>query len=141
MTSRSRPAITLVTAALLSLATSVFGEGTEASPAERLLATLKERYPATAFTRVQNTPVPGLYEVVFGNTIAYAADDGRHFLFGRLFDLQTQRDLTTANAPPTTRPSAAPPVAFAALPLADAIKTVRGEGRRVLAVFSDPDCP
>ena len=141
MTSRSLPAITLATAALLSLATTVFGQTAEATPAERLLATLKERYPATAFTRVQNTPVPGLYEVVFGNNIAYAADDGRHFLFGHLFDLQTQRDLTAANAPPTTPPSAATPVAFAALPLADAIKTVRGDGRRVLAVFSDPDCP
>ncbi|MBK8689430.1 MAG: DsbC family protein [Betaproteobacteria bacterium] len=141
MTSRPLPAISLLTAALLSLATTVFGETAEATPAERLLATLKERYPATPFTRVQNTPVPGLYEVVFGNNIAYAADDGRHFLFGHLFDLQTQRDLTAANAPPTTPPSAATPVAFAALPLADAIKTVRGDGRRVLAVFSDPDCP
>jgi thiol:disulfide interchange protein DsbC len=142
MTSRSLPAITLVTAALLSLATTVFGQAPEATPAERLLATLKERYPATPFTRVQNTPVPGLYEVVFGNNIAYAADDGRHFLFGHLFDLQTQRDLTAANAPTTTTPpSAATPVAFAALPLADAIKTVRGDGRRELAVFSDPDCP
>jgi thiol:disulfide interchange protein DsbC len=113
MTSRSLAASTLVSAALLSLATTAFGEAVEATPAERLLATLKERYPATPFTRVQNTPVPGLYEVVFGNNIAYAADDGRHFLFGHLLDLQTQRDLTAANAPPTT-PRPAPPVAFAA---------------------------
>ena len=100
MTSKSLPAISLATAVLLSLATTVFGETAETTPAERLLATLKERYPATPFTRVQNTPVPGLYEVVFGNNIAYAADDGRHFLFGHLLDLQTQRDLTAANAPP-----------------------------------------
>ena len=140
MTSRPLATFTLATAALLSLATSVLGEAAAPTPAERLLATLQERYPATPFTRVQNTPVPGLYEVVFGNHIAYAADDGRHFLFGHLFDLQTQRDLTAANAPTTTLPSA-PRVDFAALPLADAIKTVRGAGRRVLAVFSDPDCP
>jgi thiol:disulfide interchange protein DsbC len=32
-------------------------------------------------------------------------------------------------------------IAFDTLPLADAIKTVRGKGERVIAVFSDPDCP
>ena len=32
-------------------------------------------------------------------------------------------------------------VDFAALPLADAVKDVRGNGARTLAIFSDPDCP
>ena len=30
---------------------------------------------------------------------------------------------------------------FASLPLSDAIKRVKGSGARVLAVFSDPNCP
>ncbi len=30
---------------------------------------------------------------------------------------------------------------FSALPLADALKDVRGNGARTLAIFSDPDCP
>ena len=36
--------------------------------------------------------------------------------------------------------SAAAPVSFDELPLADAIRTVRGNGQRKLAVFSDPSC-
>jgi len=36
--------------------------------------------------------------------------------------------------------TAAPPLAFDQLPLADAIKTVRGNGQRKVAVFSDPAC-
>ena len=32
-------------------------------------------------------------------------------------------------------------MSFDALPLTDAIKTVHGKGERVLAVFSDPNCP
>jgi thiol:disulfide interchange protein DsbC len=36
---------------------------------------------------------------------------------------------------------ASPAVDFASLPLQHAIKSVHGQGRRTLAVFSDPDCP
>jgi thiol:disulfide interchange protein DsbC len=49
--------------------------------------------------------------------------------------MQTQRDLTAERLEKRQR------VAFSELPFADAIKTVRGKGERVLAVFSDPDCP
>jgi thiol:disulfide interchange protein DsbC len=137
---RSRPLkiIALVGATLLAAATA-FAQATDATPEQRLLSTLRQLYPATTFTRVQSTPVPGLYEVALGNNVAYAAEDGRYFVFGHLFDLQTQRDLTVANMPASAQSPAR--VDFAALPLADAIKTVRGDGRRVLAVFSDPDCP
>jgi thiol:disulfide interchange protein DsbC len=113
----------------------VCAQSPDTTPEQQLLTTLRQLYPATVFTRVRSTPIRGLYEVTLGNNVAYTAEDGRYFVFGHLFDLATQRDLTVANAPP---PKA---VDFAALPLADAIKTVHGSGRRALAVFSDPDCP
>jgi thiol:disulfide interchange protein DsbC len=139
MRSRPRKLIALMGATLLAAAAAVFAQSPDATPEQRLLTLLRALYPATTFTRVQSTPVPGLYEVALGNNIAYAAEDGRYFVFGHLFDLQAQRDLTVANAPASAVAPAR--VDFAALPLADAIKTVRGDGRRVLAVFSDPDCP
>lgn len=47
-----------------------------------------------------------------------------------------------APATPTATTSAptSAPIAFDQLPLADAIKTVRGNGQRQIAVFSDPGC-
>jgi thiol:disulfide interchange protein DsbC len=135
MTTRPLVVIALASAALLSSARMVCAQIADATPEQQLLTTLRRLYPATTFTRVQSTPVRGLYEVRLGNSVAYAAEDGRYFVFGHLFDLATQRDLTVANAPPPTQ------VDFDALPLADAIKTVHGDGHRTVAVFSDPDCP
>lgn len=106
-----------------------------AQPAGELPATLKRLYPGTAFEGVAASPVPGLSEVVMGSNVAYVDASGRYFLFGRLFDMQHQRDLTAERI---ERLSA---IDFGALPLDSAIKTVRGTGRRALAVFSDPDCP
>jgi len=139
MTSRPLTILALVGAVLLSTMAAAFAQTPDATREERLLITLRRLYPATTFTRVQSTPISGLYEVVLGNSVAYAGEDGRYFVFGHLFDLSTQRDLTVANVPQLAPPPSR--VDFATLPLADAIKTVRGDGRRVLAVFSDPDCP
>lgn len=100
-----------------------------------LSETLKQRYTATAFDAVAATPVPGLSEVVMGANVAYVDASGRYFLFGRLVDMQTQRDLTAERLERLTA------IDFGALPLESAIRTVRGNGRRTLAVFSDPDCP
>ena len=88
----------------------------------------------------------GVYEVVMGSNIAYVGGDGRHFLFGHLFDMRTQTDLTAPKLTLAERAApdasdALPKISFASLPLADAIKTVHGDGSRVLAVFSDPNCP
>lgn len=103
--------------------------------AEALAARLKELYPATKVERVQRSEVPALFEVVMGKNAAYTDATGRYFVFGHLFDMKEQRDLTAERVEKMAR------VAFSELPLPDAIKTVRGKGERVLAVFSDPDCP
>lgn len=108
--------------------------------ASAMLHKLKASYPATRFTQVLPTPIAGVFEVVMGPNVAYVASDGRHFLFGHLFDMQAQRDLTADRqaaadaAPPAAR------IAFDTLPLDDAVKTVHGNGSRRLAVFSDPRC-
>ncbi len=111
-----------------------------------LLERLKSMYPATQWTSVTRTPIPGVFEALMGSNLAYVGSDGRHFLFGHLFDMRTQTDLTApklAAAEDTSADAPAPPpkVSFNALPLTDAIKTVHGKGERVLAVFSDPNCP
>lgn len=107
----------------------------QTAPAPDVLATLKAKYPSTQFRSVLSTPLKGVYEVTMGQNVAYTDSDGRYFFFGRLFDMQTQTDLTESKV------AAAAAVDVTSLPVSDALKVVKGNGKRSLYVFSDPDCP
>jgi thiol:disulfide interchange protein DsbC len=96
---------------------------------------LKALYPSSKFDSIGVAPVSGLYEVVINKKVAYVDSSGKYFLFGHLYDMATQSDLTSRRIDELSA------IDFASLPLLDAIKTVRGTGERKLAVFSDPDCP
>lgn len=109
---------------------------------EEMTAKLKKLYPATKFTSVKTTPIPGLYEAVMGSNVAYFDATGRYAVFGHVFDMEKQQDLTQAiKAKLGADLNSLPSLDFKSLPLSDAIKIVRGNGKRVVAVFSDPDCP
>ena len=103
--------------------------------AASIAARLQSLYPATYFGVVNATSWPGVYEVLMGANIAYVDESGQYFLFGHLYDMKAQRDVTAEHKDTLA------PIDFESLPLSDAIKEVRGNGARVLAVFSDPDCP
>lgn len=105
---------------------------------ESLLETLRQQHPATSFSAVRPTPIPGLFEVWMRDNVAYvAATAPRYFLFGRLFDSQELRELTG----PSPVAGEAPLVDLSQLPTADALTEQRGQGQHQLVVFSDPACP
>ena len=76
----------------------------------------------------------GLYEVLIGGQIYYVDSEVSFVLAGRMFDPRTREDLTQK------RLDTALKVDFKALPLDRAVKTVRGDGSRVLVTFEDPNC-
>jgi thiol:disulfide interchange protein DsbC len=99
-----------------------------------VLAALKDKYPSTKFSSVEKAPVGGMYEVVMGKNIAYTDKDGRYFMFGSLYDMQSREDLTAPKRETLSR------IDTNKLPLKDAFVRVKGSGVRKLYVFSDPDC-
>ena len=129
-----RPA-TLLFLASLAITSQAWSADPPNEALDRIKASLKTAYPATEFREVRPTPLPGIYEVSMGRNVAYVGSDTRHFLFGHLYDIQAQRDLTAEHLDEARR------IDFASLPLGDAIRTVRGDGTRRIAVFSDPECP
>ena len=100
----------------------------------QVLTNLKRTYPATSFTSVGPSTIPGLYEVLMGRNVAYTDASGRYFLFGNLMDMQTQTNLTQERTESLQR------VEIPSLPIDQALKTVKGNGSRTLYVFSDPSC-
>lgn len=109
---------------------------------DRVLAELKKRYPKTEFSSVSRTDIPDIFEVWMGANVAYVSEKNpRYFLLGRLFDTTTMKDLTGPKLAKTQAAPEGPASDLRTLPLADAIKTVRGNGERTLVVFSDPACP
>jgi thiol:disulfide interchange protein DsbC len=80
----------------------------------------------------------GLYEVLVatpeGMRILYADEQARYFIFGSVIEAKNQTNHTEARLRKLNA------IRFADLPLAQAVKIVRGKGTRPLAYFADPRC-
>lgn len=83
---------------------------------------------------VSKTPYSGLFEVRVGNDIFYTDAQAKYLFVGRILDAATTEDLTKQRVEAISR------IKFSDLPLESAIKTVKGNGKRVIAVFEDPNC-
>ncbi|VFR25003.1 Thiol:disulfide interchange protein DsbC [plant metagenome] len=91
------------------------------------------RFPGAPVTDVRATPY-GLYEVNLGGDLVYTDEAVRFVLDGTLIDAETRRDVTRARKEELSR------IAFDDLPLALALKQVKGKGERRIAIFEDPNC-
>ncbi|RYF67354.1 MAG: DsbC family protein, partial [Comamonadaceae bacterium] len=125
---------TLLTAAAFG-ATLLASFQAEAGEAE-IRKNLAARIPQFAkIDEISKTPMPGLFEVrINGVEIFYTDADGNYLLQGNLIDVAARKNLTEARVEKLSQ------VAFDKLPLNDAFKIVRGNGKRKLAVFEDPNC-
>jgi len=122
--------------ALLALAlTRLLHADEKDSAAATLKQTLQSRFLDIRIIAVKPSPVAGLFEVYTGDMISYVDGTGNFLLIGSLMDTRTRRNLTV------DRVNERNAVNFDTLPLAQSIKVVKGNGKRRMAVFSDPDCP
>ena len=120
-----------------ALACLMFGMALTATAGEaEIRKNLAARIPQFAkIDEVTKAPIPGLYEVrVNGFEIFYTDEQGNYLLQGNLIDVKERRNLTEERVEKLSQ------VAFDKLPTKDAIKIVRGNGKRRLAVFADPNC-
>ena len=83
---------------------------------------------------IRSTPVPGLYEVRIGSELFYSDAEGSYIITGDMMDTKNRRNLTQERVDKLTA------IDFSQLPLKDAFTIVRGDGKRKLAVFEDPNC-
>lgn len=120
---------------LLLLATlAVFGCTAQANE-ETIRKNLATSLPKEIkIDEVRPSPIQGLWEVRIGAEVRYTDATGQYLVEGEILDLKNRRNLTQARINELNK------VDFASLPLKDAIVWKKGDGKRRIAVFADPNC-
>lgn len=97
---------------------------------------LAERVPNfPAIDEISKSPMPGLWELRVNGIELYYTDAQANFIIqGSLIDTKLRRNLTEERIEKLSV------VEFDALPYKDSFVVVRGNGKRKLAVFEDPNC-
>lgn len=121
------------TAAVLMLsAACALAETTQEANVRKLIAPrLGDNAKVDSVTK---TPYSGLFEVRTGSDIIYTDEKAKYLFVGRVLDAQTYQDYTKERVEEISK------IKFSDLPLEAALKTVKGNGKRVIAVFEDPNC-
>jgi len=121
-------------AAFLASLLLAFPAAAQDPAAERIKAELKKKISEATVDTVRKVPYGGLYEVTVGSEIFYTDEKATFLLLGSIVDTRTRENITEARVRQINR------VAFDSLPLDSAVKIVRGNGSRRVAVFADPNC-
>lgn len=126
LSNKLRPA-----ALVLALATAGLAQASE----EAVKKGIETFIGAQAVESVNRTPYGELYEVVLKSGELIYTDAKTSFIVdGRIIDAKTRADVTRE------RLNQLSAIDFGILPLDQAIKQVRGDGKRVLVTFEDPNC-
>ena len=97
--------------------------------------TVESRLGGVKVEAVAKTPYLGLYEVRLDGEILYTDEKINYIFSGNIIDAKSMQNITEKRLRDLTA------IKWENLPLDAAVKTVRGNGKRTLAVFSDPNCP
>ena len=96
---------------------------------------LQNKFPGIGkIEHIVKTPYAGLYEVVIDDQLLYTDAKGEYLFEGNVIEAKSRRDLSRE------RRQVLFAVDFDKLPLELAVKKVKGNGKRKLAIFTDPNC-
>lgn len=100
-------------------------------------ASVKKNFEAKFNTKAESVTKAGylgLYEIYADGQILYGDEKGSAFIVGPLIDGKSMKNVTQERINKLTA------IKWSDLPLERAVKQVRGDGKRVLASFEDPNC-
>ncbi len=107
----------------------------DAMSEKQVRAELQKRLGTSANVRnITPSPIPGLFEVQINQEIFYTDSNAKYLIQGEMIELASGTNLTAKRQEDVNR------IKWSELPQANAIKIVRGNGSRQIAVFSDPNC-
>ncbi|WP_180076460.1 DsbC family protein [Acinetobacter sp. YH12106] len=98
-------------------------------------ANLAKNSPNLKIENIQTTEMKGIYSGFMQGQVVYLNEDAQHLIAGSMLRIQDQHNLTRDLILKQNS------VDWKKLPLQDAVKSVRGTGKRQIAIFSDPNCP
>ncbi len=97
---------------------------------------MQKKYPDVQVEGVTKTPLAGIYEVFAGGEVLYVDENVNYMIVrGRLIEVARKTDLTEERTRVLTA------IKFDQLPLNLAFRMVKGNGKRKVAYFTDPNCP
>ena len=123
----------ILAAALLSLLLSAPALAQDAAT-EKVKAELRKKLTDVQVDSVRKIAYGNLYEVTVGSELFYTDEKASFLVLGSIVDLKTRENVTELRMRQLNR------VDFASLPLESAVKIVRGNGSRKVAIFADPNC-
>lgn len=118
----------------LLLALLIFS-GTSTADEATVRKAVQEKFPDANIQSVTKTPYFGLYEVYIAGELLYTDEKVTYFFIGNVHDAKNFQNLSEE------RKRKLSAIKFNTLPLDLAIKIVKGNGKRKVAIFSDPYCP
>ena len=124
------PSLALAACALL-IGSAHAADAVESS----LMKTVQARFPTIKIETVEPSPIPGIYQVIAGSQVVYVDASGDHMIVGSMMDTRTKQNLSDQAIDTFYS------IDFKSLPFNEAIKIVKGNGARKIALFADPDCP
>lgn len=128
-----RPCLVIFLALLI--ATPLVPAQAEEGQSEAVIAAaMKELFPDMDITRIRESKIAGLYEVMSGTDVFYISADGKYLLRGDLFDLSQRRNITEDQ-----RASARVDV-LDNIPASEYIEFAPDNPEHIIYVFTDVSC-